>query len=172
MLNNADRISGEKLKKLEWITYIGALENTDRSFENKLDRESGSGFSRAGRSDTDMHFLLISAADPIQISDRDIPTADHTYRRPVTAAFPESSSGASVATPPPTSCTTPTPPTPVLRVNKYKTLLKRERLRTFRLKRQVHHLQNAKNQKNLSPETLIQGAANFLEESSKLLKVF
>ena len=69
------------------------------------------------------------------------------YSRPVTAAYPESSSGASVATPPPnppTSCTTPTPPTPVLRVNKYKTLLKRERLKTFRLKRQVHHLQNAK----------------------------
>ena len=48
---------GGKLKKLEWITYIGALENTDRSFENKLDRESGSGFSRAGRSDIDMHFF-------------------------------------------------------------------------------------------------------------------
>ena len=98
--------------------------------------------------------------------------ADHTYSRPVTAAYPESSSGASVATPPlnpPTSCTTPTPPTPVLRVNKYKTLLKRERLRTFRLKRQVHHLQNAKNQKNVSPETLIQGVANFLEEPFLLL---
>ena len=89
--------------------------------------------------------------------------ADHTYSRPVIAAYRKSSPGGSIATPPPTSCTTPTP-TPVLRVSKYKTLLKRERLRTFRLKRQVHHLKNAPKQKNLSPESLIQGAANFLEE--------
>ena len=68
---------GGKLKKLEWITYIGALENTDRSFENKLDRESGSGFFPV-QADPILIciFLLISAADPIQISDRDIPTVN------------------------------------------------------------------------------------------------
>ena len=58
--------------------WNGLPTSVRRSFENKLDRESGSGFSRAGRSYIDMHFLLISAADPIQISDCDIPNTMFT----------------------------------------------------------------------------------------------
>ena len=48
----------------------GALENPERTLE-----KNGSGvwigIFRDCRSDTDPHFLLISAADPIRISDRD-----------------------------------------------------------------------------------------------------
>ena len=75
VLENADRILGKHIAKtgMDYVNNAlrGTLENPERTQKKKLDRESGSAFFRACRSDSDPHFLLISAADPIRISDRD-----------------------------------------------------------------------------------------------------
>ena len=67
-------LGGKAEKNWNGLPTLVRYENTDRSFENKLDRESGSGFFPV-QADPILIciFLLISAADPIQISDRDIP---------------------------------------------------------------------------------------------------
>ena len=73
VLENADRILGKHIAKTGMDYVNNALPGSESvpDSEKKLDRESGSAFFRACRSDTDPHFLLISAADPIRISDRD-----------------------------------------------------------------------------------------------------